>query len=75
MRLHPAVATALVLVGGVLLALPAWELVQLAARPVSTGIPATLLMASLLSGALGMTFIVVAVLFSFEIRSRSNVSS
>ena len=75
MRLHPAVATALVLVGGVLVALPAFEWLQLALRPVDTGIPSALFVVSLLSGTLGLVFIVVAVMFSFEARSGASSSS
>jgi hypothetical protein len=69
MRLHPAVAAALVVVGGVLLALPAYEWLRFAVeRPSGTEVPSSLLLVSLLSGTLGFVFIVFAVLVSVEPR-------
>jgi hypothetical protein len=75
MRLHPAVATALVLVGGVLLALPLYEWFRFAAvRSVSADTPSWSVGASLVSGALGLVFIFVAIVFSIESQSGSRVA-
>jgi hypothetical protein len=72
MRLHPAVATALVLVGGVLLALPVDYWLRFAADfPTGSSVPLPLVFASLLSGLLGLVFILGAVVSSFEPRSGS----
>jgi hypothetical protein len=69
MRLHPAVAAALVLVGGVLLALPVYEWLRLSVvRPSGAEIPSALLLVSLLSSTLGLVFIVFAVSVSVEPR-------
>jgi len=73
MRLHPAVATALVLVGGALLVLPLYEWFRFAAmRSVSADTPSWSVGASLLSGALGLVFIFVAVVFSLDSQPRSS---
>lgn len=70
MRLHPAVATALVLVGGALLVLPVWEWLNREVQSVVVGAPPVRGM-SLVSIVLGVAFILIGVVFSFESRSGS----
>jgi hypothetical protein len=72
MRLHPAVATALVLVGGVLVALPVYEWLRLTAVcPTGSDVPSSLILGSLMSGALGLVLILLGVLSSVETRPGS----
>ena len=66
MRLHPAVATALVLVGGVLLILPVWEWLRLPPVRSDGSAPPGLSITSLMSVTLGGILIAAAVIFSAE---------
>ena len=76
MRLHPAVATALVLVGGALLYLPisAWLRVD-AAHSLVSDTPSLMFGASIMSGVLGLAFISFAVIFSMGSQSDSGGST
>jgi hypothetical protein len=75
MRLHPAVATALLLVGGVLLALPVYKSLQFTTPTTSVEEPAWRFLVSLLSMTMGLVFILIAVVFSFESRTGSGDSA